>query len=59
MGLGTLLWPALGWHFPAYPFRSVGQHLATILSPVTLAAELLGAAILAWDCRRYRMERRR
>src|SRR4051812_31653092 len=46
MGLGTLLWPLFGWHFPAYPFRNLGQHLTTILNPVTLAGELLGAAIL-------------
>jgi hypothetical protein len=55
MGMGTLLWPVFGWHFPAYPFRSLGQHLATILNPVTLAGELLGAAILWWD---YRKDRR-
>jgi len=49
MGLGTLLWPLFGWHFPAYPFRNVGQHLATVLNPVTLAGELVGGAILSWD----------
>jgi hypothetical protein len=49
MGPGTLLWPVLGWNFPAYPFRSLGQHLKTILNPVTLAGELLGGAILWWD----------
>jgi hypothetical protein len=49
MGLGTLLWPVFGWRFPVYPFRNLGQHLATILSPITLAGELLGAAILCWD----------
>jgi hypothetical protein len=49
MGLGTLLWPLFGWHFPSYRFRNLGQHLATILNPVTLAGELLGAAILSWD----------
>src|SRR5262249_21299186 len=54
MGLGTLLWPLFGWHFPTYPFRNLGQHLSTILSPVTLAGELLGAAILLWDWRRAR-----
>ena len=56
MGLGTLLWPLFGWHFPAYPFKNLGQHLTTILNPVTLAGEVVGAAILWWD---YRKERRR
>jgi hypothetical protein len=58
MGLSTLLWPLFGWHFPAYPFRNLGHHLATILNPITLAGELLGAAILWWDYRSYRMGRR-
>jgi hypothetical protein len=56
MGPGTLLWPLFGWSFPAYPFKNLGQHLATILNPVTLAGELLGGAILWWD---YRKARRR
>jgi hypothetical protein len=51
MNAGTLLWPLLGWHFPAYPFRNLGHHLSTILSPITLAGELVGAAILLWDYR--------
>jgi hypothetical protein len=58
MGFGTLLWPAFGWHFPAYPFRNLGQHLTTILNPVTLAGALGGAAILLWDWSR-RLRRRR
>jgi hypothetical protein len=57
MGLGTLLWPLLGWHFPAYPFKNLGHHLATILNPITLAGELVGAAILLWDWSR-RLPRR-
>ena len=54
MGIGTLLWPAFGWRFPTYPFRNLGQHLTTILNPITLAGELLGAAILLWDYWRAR-----
>jgi hypothetical protein len=54
MGMGTLLWPLFGWHFPAYPFKNLGQHLATVLNPVTLAGELAGAAILLWDYRKAR-----
>ncbi|HTA21123.1 MAG TPA: metal-dependent hydrolase [Polyangia bacterium] len=55
MGAGTLLWPLFGWRFPVYPFRNLGQHLATLLSPVTLAGELLGAAVLWWDHRKARL----
>ena len=54
MGIGTLLWPAFGWHFPTYPFRDLGQHLASVLNPVTLIGELLGGAILWWDYRKAR-----
>lgn len=57
MGLGTLLWPLFGWHFPAFPFKNLGQHLATILNPVTLAGEVLGAAVLWWDWRKARKRR--
>jgi hypothetical protein len=49
MDFGTLLWPLLGWRFPGYPFSGLGQHLGMILSPVTLAGELVGSAILLWD----------
>ena len=50
----TLLWPLLGWRFPPYPFRGLGEHLATILSPITLVGEVLGAAVLLWDWRKAR-----
>jgi hypothetical protein len=56
MGLGTLLWPLLGWHFPVFPFQNLGQHLGTILSPITLAGETIGGAILWWDWRRARRQ---
>ena len=56
MGMGTLLWPLFGWHFPTYPFSNLGQHLSTILNPVTLTGELLGAAILWWDYRKARRQ---
>jgi hypothetical protein len=59
MGLGTLLWPFLGWHFPVFPFRNLGQHLSTILNPITLAGETIGGAILWWDWRRARRPRSR
>lgn len=57
MGFETLLWPLLGWRFPAYPFGGLGQHLSTILSPVTLGGELLGGLALAWDFRARRRRR--
>jgi len=56
MGMGTLLWPLFGWRFPAYPFSNLGQHLSTIFRPVTLAGEVLGAAILLWDWRKRRQQ---
>jgi hypothetical protein len=56
MNLGTLLWPLLGWHFPTYPFRSLGEHLGTLFNPITFIGEALGAAILWSD---YRKARRR
>jgi hypothetical protein len=52
MNLATLLWPLLGWHFPTYPFRSLGEHLGTIFNPITFIGEALGAAILWWDYRK-------
>ncbi len=54
MNLGTLLWPLFGWRFPVYPFRNLGQHLWTVMNPITLAGELLGAAVLLWSWRRTR-----
>jgi len=54
MDLRTLLWPALGWQFPSYPFASVTEHLGTMFRPVTFAGEALGAAILWWDYRAAR-----
>ena len=32
------------------------MHLRTILNPITLAGELLGAAILLWDYRKARRQ---
>ena len=54
MNLGTLLWPLFGWHFPRYPFRSLGEHLWTFFRPITFTGEAIGAAILLWDWRRGR-----
>jgi len=50
----TLLWPLLGWRFPFYPFSGLHQHLGTVIRPVTLAGEILGAVFLWWDYRRVR-----
>ncbi len=52
----ALVWPLFGWHFPAYPFTSLSEHLGTILHPITLIGELLGAAILWSDYRRARRQ---
>jgi hypothetical protein len=55
MDLRTLLWPLFGWQFPSYPFRSLTEHLGTILRPITLAGEAIGAAILWSDYRKARL----
>jgi hypothetical protein len=52
----AVVWPLFGWHFPAYPFTSLSQHLGTILHPITLISEVLGAAILWSDYRRARRQ---
>lgn len=49
-----VLWPLYGWRFPVYPFTGLAQHLWTVMRPVTLAGELLGAAFLWWDYRRVK-----
>ena len=54
MDLPTLFWPLFGWRFPSYPFSSLTEHLGTMFRPVTLAGELVGAAILWWDYRAAR-----
>jgi hypothetical protein len=59
MSWGTLLWPLFGWHFPTYPFHSLGQHLGTLFNPITFIGETLGAAILWSDYRKARKIRRR
>jgi hypothetical protein len=56
LGLGTLLWPLLGWRLPVFPFGGLRQHLATILNPITLAGEVIGATILWWDWRKARRQ---
>lgn len=56
LGPGSLFWPLFGWRFPTYPFQGLRAHLGTILNPVTLIGELLGAAILWSDYRRARRE---
>jgi hypothetical protein len=55
LSLKTFVWPLFGWRFPSYPFRSITQHLGTIMRPVTLTGEALGAAILWSDYRRSRV----
>jgi hypothetical protein len=57
LGPRTLLWPLFGWQFPLSPFKNLGHQLMTILNPITLAGEVLGAAVLWWDWRKARRER--
>ena len=50
----TLFWPLLGWRFTPFMHRGLGEHLWTVLNPVTLAGELVGGAIIVWDLWRKR-----
>lgn len=49
MDKATLFWPLLGWRFTPFTHRGLGEHLWTVLHPVTLTGELVGGAIIAWD----------
>jgi hypothetical protein len=53
----TLFWPFLGWRFTPFQHRGLGEHLLTVLNPVTLAGELAGGAIILWDMWRRRHAR--
>jgi hypothetical protein len=44
----AFLWPLKG-PFPAYPFKSGGEHMSSILRLPLLASELLGALLLIYD----------
>jgi hypothetical protein len=54
MDKATLFWPFLGWRFTPFPHSGLGEHLWTVLHPVTLAGELIGGAIIVWDLWRGR-----
>ena len=49
MDTKTAFWPFLGWQFTPFRHHGLGQHLMTVFRPVTLAGELIGGALLAWD----------
>lgn len=49
----VLLFPLLGLRFPVTSFGSMGEHLLSVGSPLTLLAELLGAALLVHERRRW------
>lgn len=59
MDAATLLWPLLGWSFSPFRHRGLGAHLWTVLRPVTLGGEIVGAAILLWDYVKQRRSQRR
>jgi hypothetical protein len=54
MDRATLFWPLLGWRFTPFQHGGLGEHLLAVLHPVTLAGELIGAAIILWDLWRGR-----
>ena len=56
-GIEALLWPFLGWQFPMTPYKNVAEQLASGTRPIVMIAEVLGAAILAWDYWKLRHRR--
>ena len=47
--LHALLWPALGYQFPAYVYKGLTNHLEQVQIPVVFWTEILGLMLLAWD----------
>ncbi len=45
----ALVFPLEGWRFGTYPFESAMEHLASLMNPVTLGFEALGAFLLTWE----------
>ncbi|MFL5813610.1 MAG: hypothetical protein ACJ763_08535 [Bdellovibrionia bacterium] len=56
--LRALLWPFLGWQFPAYPFSGAHQHFGRISEPYFFTTEILGFLILCWEYWKHRRIRR-
>ena len=52
----AMLWPFYQRSFAVAPFKSMGDHLTRTINPLTLGAEVVGAAILAWDAWKNRHE---
>ena len=57
--LQGVLFPFLGAVFPEYPFLNAADHGSTIRKPHLWGAEVLGAALLAWDYFRFSKSWRR
>jgi hypothetical protein len=54
----VVLWPFFGTQFPVIPYQNLSEHLSILAQPVLIWAEIIGAAILAWDYwkkRRFRL----
>lgn len=56
--LRALLWPFLGWQFPAYPFSGMHQHFGRISEPYFLSTEIAGFLFLCWEYWKYRRIRK-
>jgi hypothetical protein len=54
--LTALLWPMYKPYFANMPFKNMAAHLHVTLNPLTIGAEIAGAAILAWDYWKTRHE---
>ncbi|HUQ31184.1 MAG TPA: metal-dependent hydrolase [Pyrinomonadaceae bacterium] len=55
-GIHALLWPLLGWDFPASTTTIIGHGLQ-LMNPWFIGCEVAGLCILLWDYRRRKSRR--
>ncbi len=47
--VNALFFPFMGFSFPVIPYHYVGEHLRSIMRPMTWMCELLGLLLFSWE----------